>query len=169
MFTFLKIYLLPLLLTLLFFAVFLAQYTLTSTINFQYDRQVTPAFSENLYNPARYGIPSTLSGYKILAIFTSDDIPCMLPQAKRVLLQTHQSTVHDYLQQSKPLTKILDYLRQLPGETDTVWQLSVVGSAITIDNIKTNTELLQESLKDQPCLQLGGPVDVSEFTVVPQK
>jgi hypothetical protein len=128
---------------------------------------VTPA-PENPYNPAQYGVPDILGGYKVLAILTLRDVACMPPQVKRVLLQAHQRTVHEYLQQPQPLAEVLTYLHQLPGEANTKWQLSMVGPGVTIEKVEANNKSWNAEFVNRPCLRLG-PVDISEFTVVPRK
>ena len=98
---------------------------------------VTPTL-DNPYNPAQYGVPDTLGGYKVVAVVTLRDLACMPLQTKRVLLQVQQKTAKEYLQQAKPLTEILIYLRQLPGESDTDWQLAIGGTNVSIEAMKAD-------------------------------
>lgn len=42
----------------------------------------------NSYDPAGYGLPSTMAGYKTFAVLTSENTACRMPGEKRLVLQT---------------------------------------------------------------------------------
>ena len=50
----------------------------------------TPSLSES-YNPAYFGLPQTVAGYKVLAVLTSDNTACMSPGSRKLVLQAAHS------------------------------------------------------------------------------
>jgi len=113
--------------------------------------------AHRLYDPAQYGIPDTLGGYKVLAILTPQDVACMGSRSKRIVLQTTEPNVHEYLESPKSIREILEYLRQIPGEEETNWQIAVVGPGATLESISSNIISWNDTFTDKPCRRLGGP------------
>ena len=118
--------------------------------------------SDNPYDPAQYGVPDTLGGYKVLAIMTVRDVPCISSLQKNILLQATENTAQDYLKDPRPLPDIPRYLNSLPGEANTIWQMGIVGPGLTLEKLKTNTAKMQASMAGKPCPPpTGGPIKIA--------
>jgi hypothetical protein len=102
----------------------------------------------------QHGVPGTLGEYTVLAVFTPEDIACMPVGQKRIVLQARQGNVHDYLEHSE---HPLELLKQLP-DTETRWQVSVVGPGATLEKIQANLKSWNAQFENRPCMKLGGPV-----------
>lgn len=124
---------------------------------------VTPKATP-LYDPAQYGVPDTLGGYKVLAVLNPDDVACIGSRSKRIVLQTTEPNVHEYLDSPKPIREIIDYLRQIPGEEVTNWQVEVVGPRTTTERIAANLVDWNSAFSDRPCFNTGGPVHIATAT-----
>lgn len=111
-----------------------------------------------LYDPAQYGVPDTLGGHKVLAVLTPQDVACMPSGAKRVVLQTSEPNVHEYLESPKPITEILELLKQLPGEEETKWIIEVVGPDATLERMEAGIKNWNSLFSGKPCRRLGGPI-----------
>ena len=120
------------------------------------------SLSDNPYDPAQYGVPDSLGGYKVLAIMTLRDIPCISPRQKNILLQATENTAQEYLKDPRPLPDIPKYLNTLPGEANTTWQMAIVGPGVSIEKLKVNIEALKASMLGKPCPPpTGGPIKVA--------
>jgi hypothetical protein len=118
--------------------------------------------SDNPYDPAQYGVPNTLGGYKVLAIMTVRDVPCISPLQKNILLQATENTVQDYLKDPRPLPDLPKYLNSLPGEANTIWQMGIVGPGLTLEKLKINMAKMQASMAGKPCPPpTGGPIKIA--------
>lgn len=128
------------------------------------ENQILPvtSASDNPYNPAQYGVPDTLGGYKVLAITTLRDVPCMSPRQKNILLQATENTAQEYLKDPRPLPDIPKYLNSLPGEANTMWHMAIVGPGVTIEKMKVNIEAMKASMLGKPCPPpTGGPIKIA--------
>lgn len=117
---------------------------------------ITTPEATRLYDPAQYGVPDTLGGYKVLAVLTSQDVACMPSGRKSIVLQASEPNVHEYLESPKPTTEIRAFLRQVPGEEETNWQVGVVGPSATLETILSTIESWNSVNSGRPCRRLGG-------------
>ena len=117
-----------------------------------------------LYDPAQYGVPNVLGGYKVLAVLNPDDVACMGSRSKRIVLQTTEPNVHEYLESPKPIREIVEYLKQIPGEEETNWQVEVVGPRTTTERIAANLVDWNSAFSERPCFNTGGPVHIPTAT-----
>lgn len=54
----------------------------------------------NPYNPSKYGIPASLAGYKVIAVIAEDNTSCLASGEKRLILQTTDTSIDDFLKAS---------------------------------------------------------------------
>jgi|SRR6266496_4044302 len=114
-----------------------------------------------LYDPEQYGMPDILGGYKVLAVFISQDVACMPSGSKKILLQATEPNVQEYLAHPKPVRDILQILQQFPGEEETNWQIEFVGPGVTLEEIVSNIESWNSLFVNKPCKSLGGPAVIA--------
>ena len=81
------------------------------------------------YDPATYGIPDTIAGYKVQAVQTLENTACMLPNAMRLILQSIQSDFDSFLASSNPQA-VLDELAKLDLPKDVKWELVFDGPGL---------------------------------------
>jgi hypothetical protein len=84
------------------------------------------------YDPAQDGLPATIAGYKVLAVSTPSNTACMLPGAKRVILQAPQQSVEGYLKDSRP-DAITKDIEQYEIDRTTKWEVMIVGPGTTLE------------------------------------
>ena len=91
------------------------------------------------YLPAQYGLPDTIAGYKVLAVLTSDNTACMPPGAKRLILQTTQPTVEEFLETSDA-AGIKAELEQKGFPEFAKWGVEIGGPDATFDKVVSENE-----------------------------
>ena len=91
------------------------------------------------YDPAHYGLPPTIAGYKVLAVLTSDNTACMPPGTKRLVLQSSQPNVESYLAQSDPAA--------IERELERLGFADFYGGGIEIDGPASITQAFLSELK----------------------
>jgi hypothetical protein len=132
--------------------------------------EVTPDATSvltNPYNPAQYGIPETLGGYKVIAVFTPQDVACMLEGQKQIILQAQEAAVHEFLEQPHSPREILETLQEIPGEEQTHWQIQFVGPGGTLEGAIETLRSWNAIFADRPCFTLGGPLPTLTYTSTP--
>jgi hypothetical protein len=106
------------------------------------------------YDPAQYGIPITIAGYKVLAVLTPGNTACMLPGHKRLILQAGEQDVENFLKNSHPNdinTALVQY-----GLTDTAsWEVQVVGPGTTLDGFLSENQKWNAQATSDGCVKLG--------------
>lgn len=103
---------------------FIALAILVSTVSI-----VSPQSDKGVsYKPATYGIPDTIAGYTVLAVKTSENTACMLSGTKRIIVQTSDSDVDEFLRNNNP-NAVQQELASLKLAT-TNWELEYVGPGV---------------------------------------
>jgi hypothetical protein len=113
--------------------------------------------TQDPYAPSKFGIPETLGGYKVLAVVTETNFPCMLPGEKRLVLQTPQTTSKDALQQLNPDAIKRDLQKyQLQQFATASWDIT--GPHQSREQVLKGLEQSAQFFKSNGCLRTGGPV-----------
>jgi len=126
-----------------------------------FKRQVLLIFTPIPYNPAHVNVPSYVGGYKVLAVFTSDNLACMNPGEIRLVLQAPESSVEKYLANSHP--KDIQKDLEQHGLNAII---EVVGPGITLDQIISESIKWNQDIKKTGCVTLG-PAEVPQTTTEP--
>ena len=113
----------------------------------------TPA---SVYDPAYYGLPDTIAGYKVLAVLTSDNTACMPPGAKRLILQTTQPTVEEFLKTSDA-AGIKAELEQKGFPEFAKWGVEIGGPDATFDKVVSENEDWNAFSRKYGCVTSGPP------------
>ena len=134
---------------------------LVGVAGYIFRRQVVLIFTPNPFNPARVGVPIYVGGYKVLAVFTPDNLACMNPGEIRLVLQAPESNVEKYLANSNP--KDIQKDLEQHGLNATI---EIVGPGVTIDQIISESAKWNQDIKKTGCIKLG-PAEVPQTTAEP--
>ena len=118
----------------------------------------------NPYDPARFGMPSYIAGYKVLAIFTPDNLACMNPGEIRLVLQTTEPNVGEYLANSNPKAIQKD-LEHHGLDATKEWTYEIIGPDVTIEQIISESAKWNQEIKKTGCIRLG-PAELPQTTIV---
>lgn len=113
--------------------------------------------NEELYAPARYGIPDTIAGYNVLAVLAPDNTMCMPEGTMRIVVQVVEKTMDDYLASNTSE----DIYKALEGLNVSV-DLHVVGPGVVKETLLTENEKWNINSRSDGCIQLGGPFPTPE-------
>jgi hypothetical protein len=116
--------------------------------------------SPSTYDPAHYGLPPTIAGYKTFAVLTSDNTACMMPGEKRLVLQTMQANVQRFLSTSD-YTAIEKDLQQRGFADFAQGNIQIVGPSTTLDQFLSENERWNEDSKKYGCMTSGPAVPVT--------
>ncbi len=105
----------------------------------------------NTYDPAHYGLPPTIAGYKTFAVLTADNTACMTPGEKRLVLQATQVNVQDYLSASS-YAAIQQDLQQRGFADFAQSNVQIVGPGTTLNQFLTENEKWNEDRKKHGCV-----------------
>lgn len=122
---------------------------------------VTSASPSNPYDPSLHGIPATLAGYKVLAVFTPETTACMPEGFKRLVLQTQQPSMNNYLNESQPET-IEDALKENGISDITQWDIQIVGPGFSLNQIIAANESWNEAFTNGECIR-SEPIQVEQI------
>lgn len=86
------------------------------------------------YEPGQYGLPDFIAGYKVLAVLTSDNTACLETNTKRLVLQTTDPNVENFLSHSHP-EAISQALEQLGLTKSALWDWEVVSADISSQEV----------------------------------
>lgn len=103
------------------------------------------------YDPAHYGLPPTIVGYKTFAVLTSDNTACMMPGEKRLVLQTTQVNVQSFLSTSD-YAAIKKDLQQRGFADFAQDNIQIVGPGTTLDQFLSENEKWNEDSKKYGCV-----------------
>jgi hypothetical protein len=118
----------------------------------------TPAYEDlSSYEPSTYGIPETIAGHTVLAVFTPENTACMGDDRYNIALQASQPDVDSFLR-NNPSDSVHDELTRL-GITN--FTLMFVGPGQSKANLLEQHITIQRRMYGNPCIQLGGPIIVS--------
>lgn len=115
------------------------------------------------YDPATYGIPATIAGYKVLAVQTSTNTACTMPGTMRLILQATEPDLDSFLANTNPQA-VMQELEKLDISKDVKWQPQYVGPSLWDREkfISQNNEW-NESRKAYGCLRTG-PIILTTIT-----
>ncbi len=108
------------------------------------------------YEPAVPSLPESIGGYKVLAVFTSDDTACMLPGEKRLILRATQPTVQDYLKDThyEAIKKDLEQ----HGLTEMAkWGPQIVGPDTKLEQMLSERQEWNERARNFGCQRFRPP------------
>jgi len=113
--------------------------------------------ARNPYDPARFGIPATIGGYKVLAVFTSDNLDCMGPGEIRLALQAAAPNVDAYLANNN-----------LPAIQKELEQRGL-NVGMTIAQIIREAARWNQGMDAYGCFRSGGPAPTigPQTTIIP--
>jgi hypothetical protein len=109
------------------------------------------------YDPATYGIPYQIAGFKILAVRTSENTACIPSGMMRITVQSSQPDVQSFLANSGDSRVVSETLRQIPSLSGINFNLEFIGPA------PWNPERFLSSVAEwnnhmkNGCVKLGGP------------
>jgi len=120
--------------------------------------------ARNPYDPARFGIPATIGGYKVLAVFTSDNLDCMGPGEIRLALQAAAPNVDAYLANNN-LPAIQKELEQRGLNVE----IEIDGPGMTIAQIIREAARWNQGMDAYGCFRSGGPAPTigPQTTIIP--
>jgi hypothetical protein len=130
-------------------------------------RQAAPASTLNPYDPARFGLPGYIGGYKLLAVFTSDNLACMSKGEIRLALQATAPDVEAFLATSNPRSSNLAAIQKDLEQHSKNVEIEIVGPGVTIETIISENAKWNEDMKKNGCEQTGGPAPTPQTTGVP--
>lgn len=119
----------------------------------------------NPYDPARFGMPRYVAGYKVLAVFTPDKLACMNPGEIRFVLQATEPNMEEYLANSNPKAIPKDLEQQGLNPTSE-WTYEIVGPGVTIEQIIRESTKWNQDIKKTGCIRLG-PAELPQTTTEP--
>jgi len=105
------------------------------------------------YDPSRYGVPSTINGYKVIAVLAPDNTLCMPEWEKRVVVQATSSDLQSY-QDADESNQIIHSLDALDKTT---WTIEIVGPGVTFEQFVAENEKGNATAKANGCARLGRP------------
>lgn len=108
--------------------------------------------STNTYDPAQYGLPATIGGYRVLAVLTPDNTACLEPDERHLVVQASQEDVEGVLaqEQSADVWKDLERL----GLTKTArWFVRYAGLGTTLQDLIVENEKWNSLAQSGGCLR----------------
>jgi len=130
-------------------------------VGYVFTRQASPISTRNPYDPARFGMPGYVGGYKVLAVFTPDNLACMNTGEIRLALQATEPNVEEYLANNN-LKAIQKDLEQHGLDVT----IEIVGPGVTIDQIISESAKWNQAIKKSGCIQTG-PAELPQTTGEP--
>ena len=131
-----------------------------------FTRQAAPISTRNPYDPARFGIPGYVGGYKVLAVFTPDNLACMSTGEIRLALQATEPNVEEYLANSNPTYSNPRAIQKDLEQHGKDVTIEIVGPGVTIEQIISESAKWNQDIKKSGCIQTG-PAGLPQTTGVP--
>lgn len=109
------------------------------------------------YDPAAYGIPDMIAGYKVLAVKTLQNTACMMPNAIRLLLQSSQQDVENFLENSESQI-INNEIEKIELILSSKLEIEYLGPGVwDKDLFILRNDLWNKEMKNGGCTLVGGP------------
>ncbi len=121
----------------------------------------------NPYDPARFGLPGYIRGYKLLAVFTSDNLACMSKGETRLMLQATAPDVEAFLATSNPTRNNLEAIQKDLEQHGKNVEIEIAGPGVTIETVISENAKWNEGMKEYGGEQTGGPAPTPQTTGVP--
>lgn len=118
---------------------------------------MTPSAADP-YDPALYGVPETLAGYRVLVVLTPTNTACMPPDVGRLVLQADQRSLEEHLQVTQPID--IERALEKHGLRPHQWMIQTVGPGVTREEVIAENESWNEQAMRLGCVQLG-PIRMS--------
>lgn len=134
---------------------------LVAGVGYVFTRQTFLIFTPHPYNPSRVDVPNYIGGYKVLTVFTPDNLACMNPGEIRLVLQAPESNLEKYLANSHP--KDIQKDLEQHGLDATI---EIVGPGVTIEQIIRESVKWNRDIKKTGCIKLG-PAELPQTTKEP--
>jgi hypothetical protein len=110
------------------------------------------------FDPAAYGVPGTLAGYKVLAVITANNTACVGPNEKRLVLLTDQPDVNGLITNSRA-GAVMSEAARLGLSAYTQGGIEWVGGpGATLESIIANTRQWNAAVAVGGCVRTGGPI-----------
>jgi hypothetical protein len=107
------------------------------------------------FDPAIYGIPDEIAGYKVLAALTSENLVCFQEDQRRLVLQAPEQNMNDLIENSDQQA-----IDQELSKLDDDWSISIVGIGIDREQVWSQNEKWNLHAIKNGCAILGpdGPI-----------
>jgi hypothetical protein len=112
-----------------------------------------------MFDPKTYAMPSSMAGYMILAVVTSQNTACLQPGEKILVLQSTDTTVDNFLKHAPSGTITAGLVSA--GLNPSEWEISIVGPGSTLNDLVASTQKSNSAiLNTGDCgpVTTGGPV-----------
>ena len=116
------------------------------------------------FEPAYYGLPEVIAGYKIIVVETSENIACMPPGNIQLVLQTSQPDMETFLKNA-PGSNVENELKHLNIKQPKQWEFEYAGPGITKAMVLSVFKSWDPSVMTT-CIKFG-PITVDETTLSP--
>jgi hypothetical protein len=140
---------------------------LTEVAGYVFTRQAAAASTLNPFDPARFGLPGYIGSYKLLAVFTSDNLACMGKSEIRLGLQATAPDVGAFLATGNPTSSNLAAIQKDLEQHGKNVEIEIDGPGITIETIISESAKWNKGMKEYGCEQTGGPAPIQQNTGVP--
>jgi hypothetical protein len=117
--------------------------------------------SPETFDPAYYGLPDVIAGYKIIAVETSANMACMTPGNIKLILQSSQPSVEAFLKNA-PGANVDTEVKKLSLKPKQ-WEFEYVGTGISRETV-LSTAKQWDPRNTGICVILGGPILTSTTT-----
>jgi len=101
------------------------------------------------FDPARYDVPDTIAGHKVLAVISADNIMCTPPHLLTLVVRAGSPDPQSYpgSDEAKELNAAMNEFSH-PGWT---WVLNVIGPGVSLDNWQAEAERWNQAQKISGC------------------
>ncbi len=111
---------------------------------------------ESPFDPAKFGVPDQLAGYRVLAVLNETNYACLRTGEKHLVLLSSEANLHDYLSSSDP-NSIKQALHAANLDEYASWGWDIVGPGTTQEQLIQQLELSNNLNKSNGCpVPLGG-------------
>jgi len=114
---------------------------------------------KSTYDPATYGIPDTIAGYRVLAVKTLENTACMLPNTLQLILQASNPNVESFLENNRSDQVQAELAKLQLTRLVVRWETTFAGPALVWDWDKfiSGNDEWNAQMKRHGCLKLGPP------------
>lgn len=108
-----------------------------------------------LFDPARYGVPDTIAGHKVLAVLSADNTMCTPPHDLTLIVRVGSPDPQSYQgsSESQDLNAAMAEFSH-PGWT---WVLDTIGPDVRLDSFLSEIERWNQQMKISGCIQYARP------------
>ncbi len=110
-----------------------------------------PASDDEPFDPARFGLPTRIDSYIVLAVLTPENTACMLPGTKRIVLQIVQTNIFA-IPKTGQATSIEKQLEQYGIDSEGL-QVQVVGPTVSAQAFLEENRQWNEKARTGGCMR----------------